>query len=214
MDALFDEDFLAGKNRRLGVQRVEDRLDQDDVGPAVDQAAQLFAIGDAQIVEGDGAIAGIVHVRRNGCRAVGGPERTGHEPALAVFLLGANGSAAHEARAIAVQLIDHILHAVIGLCDAGGGKGVGFDDVGTSLGVGVVNILNGLGLGQDEKVVVALLMARATAETVAAEMVLTKAKALNLRAHRAVKNKNTLARGSLQRGKDFLAVRLCRNRPE
>ncbi len=50
-DALFDEDLVAGEDRRLGVQRVEDRLDQDDVGAAVDQAAQLLAIGDAQIVE-------------------------------------------------------------------------------------------------------------------------------------------------------------------
>ena len=49
--ALLGEDLLAGEDRRLGVQRVEDRLDQDDVGAAVDQAAQLLAIGDAQIVE-------------------------------------------------------------------------------------------------------------------------------------------------------------------
>jgi hypothetical protein len=37
------EDSSHGKDRRLGVQRVEDGLDQDDVGAAVDQAAQLLA---------------------------------------------------------------------------------------------------------------------------------------------------------------------------
>ena len=42
------EDLLDREDRRLGVERVEDRLDQDDVGAAVDQAAQLLAVGDAQ----------------------------------------------------------------------------------------------------------------------------------------------------------------------
>ena len=86
-DALLVEDFLGGEDRRLGVQRVEDRLDQDDVGAAVDQAAQLLAIGDAQIVEGDGAVAGIVDVGRDRGGAVGRPERAGDEAALAVDLL-------------------------------------------------------------------------------------------------------------------------------
>ena len=45
--ALLGEDLFRCEDRRLGVQRVEDRLDQDDVGAAVDQAAQLLAIGDA-----------------------------------------------------------------------------------------------------------------------------------------------------------------------
>ena len=40
-DAAGGEDFLAGENRRLGVERVEDRLDQDDVGAAVDQARAI-----------------------------------------------------------------------------------------------------------------------------------------------------------------------------
>ena len=85
--ALLDEHLVAGEDRRLGVQRVEDRLDQDDVGAAIDQAAQLFAIGDPQIVEGHGAVAGIVDVRRHGGGAVGRPQRAGDEAALAVLLL-------------------------------------------------------------------------------------------------------------------------------
>ena len=49
--ALLGEDLLAGEDRRLGVQRVEDRLDQHEVGAAVDQPAQLLAVGGAQLVE-------------------------------------------------------------------------------------------------------------------------------------------------------------------
>ena len=38
---------------RLGVERVEDRLDQQDVAAALDQAAHLFGVRLAHLVEGD-----------------------------------------------------------------------------------------------------------------------------------------------------------------
>ena len=41
LDAQFVEHLLDGEARRLGVQRVEHRLDEDDVGAAFDQAARL-----------------------------------------------------------------------------------------------------------------------------------------------------------------------------
>ena len=44
-DALGGEDLLAGEDGRLGVERVEDRLDQDEVGAAVDQAGDLLGVG-------------------------------------------------------------------------------------------------------------------------------------------------------------------------
>ena len=51
-------EFLGdGEDRGLGVERVEDGLDQQRVDAAVDQPAHLLAIGDAQFVEGDGAKA-------------------------------------------------------------------------------------------------------------------------------------------------------------
>ena len=61
------------------------------------------------------------------------------------------------ARAVAVELVDHALHAVVGLGDRGRGEGVGLDDVGAGDGVAVVDLLDRLGLGQDQEVVVALL---------------------------------------------------------
>ena len=54
------KNLVTGENRRLGVERVEDGLDQDQIGAAIDQPAQLLAIGFAQAVEGDGAVARIV----------------------------------------------------------------------------------------------------------------------------------------------------------
>ena len=80
-----------GVDRGLGVERVEDRLDQQQVGAAVEQPAHLLAIGVAQLVEGDGAEARIGHVRRDRGGAVGRPERAGDEARPAV-LASAAGS--------------------------------------------------------------------------------------------------------------------------
>ena len=123
-EASFGEDLLAGEDGRLGVQRVEDRFDQDEVGAAVDQAADLLAIGDAQVVEGYGAIPWIVDVRRQRRCAIGRPERARHEAALTVRSFRLDRRAPGEPRAIAVEVVDSLLHAVVGLGDRGRGKGV------------------------------------------------------------------------------------------
>ena len=49
--AALGEDLLAGEDRGLGVERVEDGLDEDEIGAAVDQALDLLGIGLAQFVE-------------------------------------------------------------------------------------------------------------------------------------------------------------------
>ena len=51
-----------GADRRLGVERVEDGLDQQHVDAAVDQAAHLFSVGGAQLVERDGPEARVGNV--------------------------------------------------------------------------------------------------------------------------------------------------------
>jgi hypothetical protein len=62
------------QQRGLGVERVEDGLDHEDVGAAVDQALDGFAVGVAQLVEADVAEARIVHVRADRGGAAGGAE--------------------------------------------------------------------------------------------------------------------------------------------
>ena len=52
-------DLGDGSDRRLGVERVEDGLDQQEVGTAFEQPFGLLGIGAAQLVEGDRAQAGI-----------------------------------------------------------------------------------------------------------------------------------------------------------
>ena len=199
VDALFLEHLAGGEDRRLGVERIEDGFDQDDVGAAIDQAAHLFGIGNPQIVEGDGAVAGIVDIGGNRGGAVGRPERTGDETALAVDRLGTAQRPLGEARAVAVQLIDHVFHGVVGLGDGGRGEGIRLDDIGAGHGIAKMDFLDRRRLGQGQQVVVALLVAGAAAETVAAKMILPEAEPLDLRAHGPIEDEDTLTRRLHQR---------------
>ena len=74
------EDFFDRDDARLGVQRVEDRLEQQQVAAAVDEPADLFLVGVAQLVEGHGAERRVVDVGRDRQDAVGRPHRAGDEP--------------------------------------------------------------------------------------------------------------------------------------
>ena len=67
----FGKHLETGENRGFGVQRVKDRFDQDQFGPAGDQPVNLLAVGDAQIVKGDGAVPGIVDIGAERGGAVG-----------------------------------------------------------------------------------------------------------------------------------------------
>ena len=68
---------LRGVDRGLGVQRVEHRLDQDEIDAALDQRLDLLDIDVGDGVEIDLAKAGIVDVGRERQGLVGRPERAG-----------------------------------------------------------------------------------------------------------------------------------------
>ena len=74
-------DLAGGGDRGLGVQRVEDRLDQQQVNPAVGQRLDLLRVGGPYLVEGDGPVGGVLHLRRQGQGDVQRPDRAGHEAA-------------------------------------------------------------------------------------------------------------------------------------
>ncbi len=201
------KDLLGREDRRFGVQRVEDRLYKDKVGAAVHQPADLPAIGGPQVVERHGTVAGIVHVRGDRRGAVGGPQRTRHEAAPAVLGLGAAAGVANQLGAASVEVIDPLLHRVVGLGNDGRGEGVGLDDVGARDGVAVVDLLDRLRLGEDQEVVVALL--RVVVDRtgpVSREVVLRESEPLNLRPHGAVEDQDALPRRGGERHEHVLAV--------
>ena len=115
---------------------------------------------------------------------------------------------------VPVELVDGILHTVVGLRDRCRRKGIGFDDVGAGPGVLIVDILDRLGLAEDQQVVVALLVAGAADKSVAAEMVFVEAEPLDLGAHGAVEDKDALAHGRAKRGEYLGAIGRGCHRPE
>ena len=80
--AIADEVIVDGEQRGLAVQRVEHRLDHQQIDAAVDQPPHAFAVTGHQFVEGNVAKSRIVHVRRNRRGAAGGPEHAGDEARL------------------------------------------------------------------------------------------------------------------------------------
>ncbi len=191
-DAALLEHFLGGEDRRLGVERVEDGFDQDDVDAAIEQAVELFNVGHAQLVEGDVARARVVHVgrdrRRLGLRA----ERAGHEARLvrrAVLVTGL----ARQLRGHQVQLVGQFRQVVVALRDRGGAEGVGLDDVGAGFQVLAVDLRDHVRPHQRQQFVVALQVLAMAGEALAAEIGLAQLVALDHRAHGAVQDQDALA---------------------
>ncbi len=193
VDAALFGDFGDRIQRRLGVQRVEDGFDQQQVGAAVQQTLDLFAIGRAQIVEGDGAEAGVGNVGRDRGGAVGRSDGAGDKARLAVLGRDARGGGARQLGAFEIELIGETGEVVIGLRDRGRGKGVGGDDVGAGAQIFGVDVLDRLRLGQDQQVVVAPEVAVKILETFAAERGLVIFEALDHGAHGAVEHQDALA---------------------
>ena len=81
------ENIRYGGDRRFGVERVEDGLDEEQVGTAFDQTLHLLGIGAAQVIEGDGAKAGIGYVGRDRGGAVCRPDGTRDKARMPILRL-------------------------------------------------------------------------------------------------------------------------------
>ena len=113
-DAALLEHVLDRDDAGLGVERVEDRLEEDDVGAAVDQAAHLFLVGRAALVERHRAEGRVVDVGRDRERPVHRADRAGDEARLVGRLGGPLvGRRAREPRAFDVDLVDERLEPVV-----------------------------------------------------------------------------------------------------
>ena len=143
------EKLFDGEQRGLGVEGVEDRFDEQDVGAAVGEAANRLGVADDEVVEADVAIAGVVDVGRDRRRARGRAEDAGDEARLC-RILGSELFArlARQSRAGDVQLIDDGFEVVVGLRQRRGVEGAGFEDVGAGRQIFGVDAANDLGLGQ------------------------------------------------------------------
>ena len=146
------EDFLNRDERRFRVERVEDRLDEEDVDAAVEQAAHLLRVGVAHLIEGHGAERRVVDVWGDRQRPVRRAEGAGDEARLVGRLRGPGvRRLARETRPGDVQRVDGVfrLERVVRLRDGLRVERVGLDDVGAGLArtsTKGTNCSHGLGL--------------------------------------------------------------------
>ena len=188
------EHLFDGHQRGLRVERVEDRLDQQQVAAAVEQPARLLRVGVLHLLEGDGPERRVVHVRRQGERPVGGADGARHEPRAVRRLRRPRPCrVAREARGLDVDVVHHVFEAVVGLGNRGAVEGARLDDVGPSLEIRVVDAADDVGPRQHEEVVVALEVARMGGEPLAAEIGLRQAVPLHHRPHRPVEDEDPAA---------------------
>ena len=194
-DAEIVERFQDRIDRRLGVQRVEDGLDQKQVRPALDQAACRLTVGLCKIVECRRAVGGVADVRRDRRGLVGRPDGAGDEtPASRLLRHHPVAGLARAAGARHVQLMGDLGHAVVVLGNRRGGKGVGLDDVRAGEQVVLVDLPDGVGLGQHQKVVVALQVLRPVGEPLASEVRFLQLQVLDLRPHGTVDDDDPFSR--------------------
>ena len=200
IDAAGVELFGDGEDGGLGVERVEDGLDQQRIDAAVNEAAHLLGISDAQLIERDRAEARIQNIRRDRGGAVGRADGAGDEALLAIFVVGDARGVAGEAGAFQVQFVGDLRHGVIGLRDARRGEGVGRDDVGAGAEIGEVDGAHRVRPAEIEQVVVAAHLAVPGIEARAAKAFLVEAERLDHGAHGAVEHQNALGGEPAQRG--------------
>ena len=190
---------LHGEDRCLGVEGVEDGLDQDQVGAAFDQATGGLGVVLHQFVEGHVAVAGVVHVRRQRAGTAGRADHAGDETWLVRRLQGFGvGHLARQARAFHVQFVGQPFHAVVGLGHLGGVEGVGFQDVRAGIQVGLLDRADHIRTGDDQQVVVTLYIAGPVGETFAAVVLFLELVALDHGAHAAIKNQDAFFESLLE----------------
>ena len=199
------EERLHGEDRRLGVEGVEDRLDHQQVGAAVDETACGDEVGVGELVERHVARARVVDVGRDGGRPGRRAEGAG-DPARAVVRRGRVGGLAGEPGRLVVELVVELLEAVVGQRDRVGIERVGLDDVRAGGEVVLVDRPDQVGLRQREQVVVADEVARVVGEALTAVARLVGTVALDRRTHRTVQHHDPLAQDRRQGGGGIRAV--------
>ena len=172
-------------DRRLRVQRVEDRLDQEHVDPAVAQAAHLLGVALDDLVERVRAVRRVVDTRAERQRHVQRPDRAGDEAVGPCRL-------ARDPRALDVHVVHRVLEPVVRLPDRGRRERVRRRDVGARREVRVVHLAHDVGPRQVEQVGVVLDVTRMRREALTAEVGLGEASALEEDAPRPVEHEDPL----------------------
>ena len=159
-----------GKHRRLGIERIKHRFDQNQIGTARHQSVDLLAIGCDQLIKGNRAKAGIIDIWGKRGRAVGRTNGTCDKAFAAIALFGLDGGFHRKPCAFAVEFMHHRFHAVIGLRNGCRGEGVGFDNIRASQQVVEMDGPHRIRLRQNQQIIIALLVMARLLEARATEI--------------------------------------------
>ena len=186
------EQRLDREDRRLGVERVEDGLDEEQVGAAVDQRSCGGQVGVGELLVGDVAGGGVVDVGADRRGARGRAERAGDVAPAAGRGGDLVADRAGQPGGLVVELVGQLLHAVVAERHRVGVERVGLDDVGAGLEVLPVDAGDDVGLRDRQQVVVADQVGRPVGEPLAAVAGLVGPVPLDGRAHGAVEDHDPL----------------------
>src|SRR6185369_3048001 len=198
------EIFVDGEQGRLRIERVEDRLDQQQVDPALDQSLDLFVIGRAQLLEVDVARPRVVHVGADAGGLGRGAQCARDEARLVPSGKPVGGRAREPGRG-QIHLARQVAEGIVVLRDARGAEGVGLDDVGPGREVALVDVADHVGPRQAEQLAVVFQVLGVILEALPAVVALGQPEPLDHRAHCAVENRDALreqARQGLATGVD------------
>ena len=176
---------------RLGIERVEDGLDEQRIHAALDEGLHLFVIGFHQFIVGDATQGWVVHVGADGAGLVGGAHRTCHEAGL-LGCAHSIGLAACDGSCGKVDLAAQVFAAIVGHRDALRIERAGLNDVDTHAQVAAVYVGNHVGTCEAEQVVVALLQSRQGGKALATEVSFSESEALYHRTHGAIQDEDAL----------------------
>ena len=183
----------------LGIQRVENGLDHNQVAAAFDQCACSFDVVVDQLLKGHVARAGIVHIRGDTGRARGWTDDAGHPAGFVGGGHGVGGATGHCGGG-AVQFGYQILHVVVRLGQAGRIEGIGLDDIGPGFHVFPVQALDQFRLGKAQQVVIALQVLVEVRKAFAPVLALVQLLLLDHGAHGAIQDQDALG----ERGVELL----------
>jgi hypothetical protein len=196
--------------RRLGIQRVEDGLDQQEIHASFDQRRRRFPVRCCEVGKRDVAKSRVVHVGRNGRGPVGRAQHTGHEPGRTHARRMRIRRLARKPRSGEVEFADERLHPVIAHRGCIGVEGVGLDDVGAGREKLPVDVLYDFGPRDRKQIIIALDVPFPIAKARAAIIVLAKPAGLDHRTHRAVQQHDALLEEAFQCNQSLFA---CHGEP-
>ena len=144
-------------DRRLGVEGVEDRLDQQHIDASLDEPGDLQAVRLGELPKRHRAESRILDTGRQRQGDVGRSDGTGGPAWSAIALLRLIGGLPGQSGGSSVELDDQsrVIEPVLALGNGRARERVGGDDVGAGEQVRQVQLDDRIGLGENEEVVVA-----------------------------------------------------------